>query len=63
VLGGETIASFTGLGHQVAHSAELMESARLFAWILFAILTAFSLTMFVSYLESLRRDIGAQSGR
>lgn len=62
VLGGETIASFTGLGHQIAHSAELMNSPGLFAWILFAILTAFTLTMFVTYLESLRRDIGAQSG-
>lgn len=63
VLGGETLSSITGLGHQIAHTAELMETARMFAWILFVILTAFTLTMFVTYLESLRRDLSAQASR
>lgn len=56
VLGGETLSSLNGLGHQIAFTSELMEIGRMFAWILFAILVAFTLTMFVTYLESLRRD-------
>jgi ABC-type nitrate/sulfonate/bicarbonate transport system permease component len=56
VLGGETLSSLTGLGHQIAFTSELMEIGRMFAWILFAILVAFTLTMIVTYLESLRRD-------
>lgn len=56
VLGGETLSSLNGLGHQIAFTSELMEIGRMFAWILFAILVAFTLIMFVTYLESLRRD-------
>lgn len=56
VLGGETLSSLNGLGHQIAFNSELMEIGRMFAWILFAILVAFALIMIVTYLESLRRD-------
>ncbi len=33
VLGGETLAALSGIGKSIALSAELMETARLFAWI------------------------------
>lgn len=58
VLGGETLSSITGLGHQISNAAELMESAKLYAWILFVIIVAFTLITLVSHLEHVRRDIG-----
>ncbi len=57
VLGGETLSSIEGLGHEVANAAQLMDSARMFAWILIVIATAFCLVMAAEFLERLRGDL------
>ena len=59
VLGGETLSSVSGLGHQVASSAQLMDSAHLFAWILIVIALSFGLVMLAGVLEHLRGDLRA----
>jgi ABC-type nitrate/sulfonate/bicarbonate transport system permease component len=51
VLGGETLSSAAGIGRNIALSAELMESARMYAWIVFVILTAITLNVLVSQVE------------
>jgi ABC-type nitrate/sulfonate/bicarbonate transport system permease component len=33
VLGGETLSSSAGVGHAIAHEADLLESASMYAWI------------------------------
>jgi ABC-type nitrate/sulfonate/bicarbonate transport system permease component len=56
VLGGETISSVSGVGRNIALAAELMEPARIFAWIVFVIATALILNTLVSVIETrLRR--------
>ena len=40
ILGSETIASLAGLGHRIVHLAEAMETARMFAYIAFAVVIA-----------------------
>jgi ABC-type nitrate/sulfonate/bicarbonate transport system permease component len=55
VLGGETISSFTGVGRNIALNAELMEPAKMYAWIVFVILTALVLNAIVSMVENHRR--------
>jgi ABC-type nitrate/sulfonate/bicarbonate transport system permease component len=55
VLGGETISSVAGVGRNIALSAELMEPARMFAWITVVIVTATMLNAAVSLLESRMR--------
>lgn len=57
VLGGETLSSVSGLGHQVASAAQLMDSARLFAWILIVIVICFALVTLAGFLEHLRGDL------
>jgi ABC-type nitrate/sulfonate/bicarbonate transport system permease component len=57
VLGGETLSSVSGLGHQVASSAQLMDSAHLFAWILIVIAISFTLLMLAGFLEHFRGDL------
>lgn len=52
VLGGETLLSRTGLGHQIAYAAELMESARMYAWTVLAIVISTALNALVSRIES-----------
>ncbi|HEY8578749.1 MAG TPA: ABC transporter permease [Beijerinckiaceae bacterium] len=52
VLGGETISSVAGVGRNIALSAELMEPARMYAWILFVILTSVTLNMLVYAFEN-----------
>ncbi len=52
VLGGETLSSVSGVGRNIALAAELMEPARMYAWIAFVILTAVSLNMLVTALEN-----------
>ena len=52
VLGGETISSVAGIGRNIAHSAELMESARMYAWIFFVIVTSVTLNMIVYSFEN-----------
>jgi ABC-type nitrate/sulfonate/bicarbonate transport system permease component len=51
VLGSETIASLAGLGHRIVHLAEAMETARMFAYIAFAVVIAGVLNSAVSSLE------------
>ena len=51
ILGSETIASLAGLGHRIVHLAEAMETARMFAYIAFAVVIAGVLNSAVSSLE------------
>ncbi|MFL4977291.1 MAG: ABC transporter permease [Xanthobacteraceae bacterium] len=51
ILGSETIASLAGLGHKIVHLAEAMETARMFAYIAFAVVIAATLNSIVSSLE------------
>jgi ABC-type nitrate/sulfonate/bicarbonate transport system permease component len=52
ILGAETISSLAGIGHRIASLAEAMDSARMFAYILFAVLAAFVLNTAVSFIET-----------
>lgn len=52
VLGGETLSSVAGVGRNIALAAELMEPARMYAWIAFVILTAITLNMIVTSIEN-----------
>jgi ABC-type nitrate/sulfonate/bicarbonate transport system permease component len=59
ILGSETIASLSGLGHRIVTYAESMDPAKMFAYIFFAILIAFLLNGIVSALEArVRRGHG-----
>jgi ABC-type nitrate/sulfonate/bicarbonate transport system permease component len=51
ILGSETIASLAGLGHKIVHLAEAMETARMFAYIAFAVAIAATLNTVTSSLE------------
>jgi ABC-type nitrate/sulfonate/bicarbonate transport system permease component len=51
IIGSETIASLAGLGHRIVHLAEAMETARMFAYIAFAVVIAALLNSVVSSLE------------
>jgi ABC-type nitrate/sulfonate/bicarbonate transport system permease component len=51
ILGSETIASLAGLGHKIVHLAEAMETARMFAYIAFAVVIAATLNTITSALE------------
>jgi ABC-type nitrate/sulfonate/bicarbonate transport system permease component len=55
VLGGETISSVAGMGRNIALAAELMEPARMFAWIVFVIALALALNGLVSAVENRMR--------
>ncbi len=56
VLGGETISSVAGIGRNIALAAELMESARMFAWITFVVLSSVTLNLLVYSLETRLRS-------
>jgi ABC-type nitrate/sulfonate/bicarbonate transport system permease component len=57
VLGGETLASVAGIGRSIALSAELMETARMYAWIVFVVMVTLILNLLVYAAESrMRRD-------
>jgi ABC-type nitrate/sulfonate/bicarbonate transport system permease component len=45
VLGGETLAALSGIGKSIALSAELMETARLFAWIAYVVTLSVTLNL------------------
>ena len=45
VLGGETLAAASGIGKSIALSAELMETARLYAWIAFVVIASVMLNL------------------
>jgi len=51
ILGSETIASLAGLGHRIVHLAEAMDTARMFAYIAFAVAIAALLNIAVTMLE------------
>jgi ABC-type nitrate/sulfonate/bicarbonate transport system permease component len=52
ILGSETIASLAGLGHRIVHLAEAMDTARMFAYIAFAVAIAAVLNIAVTMLEA-----------
>jgi ABC-type nitrate/sulfonate/bicarbonate transport system permease component len=52
VLGGETLASAAGIGRSIALSAELMDTARMYAWIVFVVLATLILNLLVYAAES-----------
>ena len=52
ILGSETIASLAGLGHRIVHLAEAMDTARMFAYIAFAVAIAAILNVAVTMLEA-----------
>jgi len=51
ILGSETIASLAGLGHRIVHLAEAMDTARMFAYIAFAVAIAATLNVIVTLME------------
>ena len=59
VLGGETISSVSGVGRAIALAAELMEPARMGAWIVFVIVVALLLNTAVSAVENRMRGQAA----
>ena len=52
VLGGETLAATAGIGRSVALAAELMETARLYAWIAYVVTISVTLNLLVLAAES-----------
>ena len=55
ILGTETIASFSGLGHRIVELGENMDTASMFAYIIFVILISLVLNSAVSLAERLGR--------
>ena len=55
VLGGETISSVSGVGRNIALAAELMDAARMYAWIVVVVATALALNALVSQIENRMR--------
>lgn len=64
ILGSETIASVSGLGYQIKGAAENMDTAILFAYIVFVLLIAALLNFAVSFAEaSGARESGMNAAR
>jgi NitT/TauT family transport system permease protein len=57
-LGGETLASFDGIGHQIVTFAENLETAAMYAWVLIAIVLAYLLTAVAALLERRGAELG-----
>jgi ABC-type nitrate/sulfonate/bicarbonate transport system permease component len=55
ILGSETIGSLSGLGHRIVMLAEGMDTARMYAYIAFAVAIAVLLNMSVSFFEARAR--------
>ncbi|MGO4908346.1 ABC transporter permease [Pseudorhodobacter sp. W20_MBD10_FR17] len=51
IIGGETLGSLDGLGHQIVFNAESMDTTGMFAWIIFIVLIALALNFVVQRLE------------
>lgn len=51
ILGAETITSISGLGHRIVELAELMDTAEMFAFIIFVVIIAIALNALVTYVE------------
>jgi ABC-type nitrate/sulfonate/bicarbonate transport system permease component len=54
VLAGEIIASDSGLGHQISQNAQMMETARMFAYVILVIIIAAGFNLLLSTWESRR---------
>jgi ABC-type nitrate/sulfonate/bicarbonate transport system permease component len=52
ILGSETIASFSGLGHRIVELGENLDTSKMFAYIVFVIAIALLLNAAVSFAES-----------
>ncbi len=52
ILGSETIASLSGLGHRIVQLAEGLDTARMFAYVAFAVAIALFLNTVMSTLEA-----------
>jgi ABC-type nitrate/sulfonate/bicarbonate transport system permease component len=52
IIGSETLAALSGLGHRIVQLAESMEMARMFAYIVFVIAIAALLNAIVSAVEA-----------
>lgn len=52
VLGGETLASLSGIGHSIREASELMDTARMYAWMAFVVLLTLTLNLLVYAAES-----------
>ena len=52
VLGGETLASAAGIGRSIALAAELMDTARMYAWIVFVVALTLILNLLVYAAEA-----------
>jgi ABC-type nitrate/sulfonate/bicarbonate transport system permease component len=52
ILGSETIASLSGLGHQIVTYSESMDPDKMFAYIFFAIIISFLLNGIVSLIDA-----------
>lgn len=57
ILGTETIAAFSGLGHRIVELGENMDTAKMFAYVIFVILIAFLLNAVVSFAEGRGRSV------
>ena len=55
ILGTETIASFSGLGHRIVELGENMDTAAMFAYIIFVVLISIVLNAAVSFAKRLGR--------
>jgi ABC-type nitrate/sulfonate/bicarbonate transport system permease component len=55
ILGSETIGSLSGLGHRIVMLAEGMDTARMYAYIAFAVVIAALLNAIVSFFEARTR--------
>jgi ABC-type nitrate/sulfonate/bicarbonate transport system permease component len=51
VIGGETIASFAGLGHQIAESSQDMDAELMYAWVVIVIALSALLNLLLSQIE------------
>jgi ABC-type nitrate/sulfonate/bicarbonate transport system permease component len=51
VLGGETLSSASGVGHAIAHEADLLDSPPMFAWIVIVLAVTVALNLFLSLIE------------
>jgi ABC-type nitrate/sulfonate/bicarbonate transport system permease component len=59
ILASETIASFSGLGHQIVNYSDAMDTSKMFAYTLLVLVIATTLNRIVTAIEALaRRKIG-----
>jgi ABC-type nitrate/sulfonate/bicarbonate transport system permease component len=59
VLGGETLTSNAGLGHQIVTAAESLDPPKMFAYIVVAVVLAIALNALTSYAEQRARNTTA----